>query len=388
MLDYHSEESEDAFASESLKLKPNASLSEIFDLFTHQLYGVPFLQSAPTLPSYTFTSYDAINWISTHLEGPNDPLKILTSMRDARMICHASGDYRKPIIVGFHLYFIVQQDTKAQEFVGPLGNLKLFENEWLEVEIVDSIEKAQSLPVNPENKPLQMHQLYKECYLEVDIGNKSDRAEWGHAKYHKVMTPGVAYEVTVEWIAASGSIMNDLANGWSRKALHCNFQLVPVPFDPVAEQLMEKLNPFRSPIFVPLNFDGISGAPCELGEVEASFLETIATRFGFIPTVAAPQTKLFVHCTGFMCILLPPFNKTYTTVENEKEFHSTKCLGFLWAFNHMIQNKKWKQCLINDSDELFPHRMLKDFKCFCSNQNDRLAKVWRESNTNNRATIP
>lgn len=195
------------------------------------------------------------------------------------------------------------------------------------------------------------------------------------------MTPGVAYEIAVEWIAASGSIMNDLTNGWSRKALHCNFQLIPVPHDPIGEQLMEKLNPFRSPIYIPLNFDGIDNAPKEFNETEISFLELIISKFGFIPIGASPlRNQQFVHCTGLMFIMLPPFRNQYTTVVNGKEFYSRQHMGFLWAFNHLIPVRKWKQTLINESDELFQHRVLKDFKCFCENQNDRLAKLWKERN--------
>lgn len=52
--------------------------------------------------------------------------------------------------------------------------------------------------------------------------------------------------------------------------------------------------------------------------------------------------------------------------------------GYLWQWNHMIQNKKWKSYVINGTDDLFQIRMLKDFREFCSNTDDRLVKFWDE----------
>lgn len=54
-------------------------------------------------------------------------------------------------------------------------------------------------------------------------------------------------------------------------------------------------------------------------------------------------------------------------------------LGFLWQWNHMIANKKWKSLVINGTDEIFQLRMLRDFKDFCSNTDGRLLKFWDEA---------
>lgn len=51
------------------------------------------------------------------------------------MICHASGDWDKPIIPGFYLYYIAQQDKSCKEYTEPLNDLRAFENEWMEIEI-------------------------------------------------------------------------------------------------------------------------------------------------------------------------------------------------------------------------------------------------------------
>lgn len=54
-------------------------------------------------------------------------------------------------------------------------------------------------------------------------------------------------------------------------------------------------------------------------------------------------------------------------------------VGFLWQWNHMIANKKWKSHTIAGSDEIFQLRMLRDFRNFCSNIDGRLLKFWDEA---------
>lgn len=47
----------------------------------------------------------------------------------------------------------------------------------------------------------------------------------------------------------------------------------------------------------------------------------------------------------------------------------------------MIPNKKWKSLTINNSPdgELFQLKMLRDFRDFCSNNDNRLAQFWHHS---------
>ena len=61
-----------------------------------------------------------------------------------------------------------------------------------------------------------------------------------------------------------------------------------------------------------------------------------------------------------------------------KEAEGQKLGSFLWQWNHMIQNKKWKSLVINQSDELFQLRMLRDFTDFCANRDGRLLNFWDE----------
>lgn len=51
---------------------------------------------------------------------------------------------------------------------------------------------------------------YKEAHLEMDVNSKSDRVEWGHARYQPIYRCDQAYEIIAHWVAASGSVVADL----------------------------------------------------------------------------------------------------------------------------------------------------------------------------------
>lgn len=55
----------------------------------------------------------------------------------------------------------------------------------------------------------------------------------------------------------------------------------------------------------------------------------------------------------------------------------------------MIPNKKWKALTINNSadGELFQLKMLRDFREFCSNADQRLANFWSQSQELKRKSL-
>lgn len=401
-----------------------------------------------------------------------NPIELLESMRAKKFICHASGDFTMPITAGFYLFYIVTQDVDAADFRKPLGDLEAFENEWMEVEIpskfvvnntavqtpTETVPSESDVPSflkdDVEKKNLD-GKLYKQSHLEIDLSSKSDRVEWGHARYHRVMTPGSSFEITVQWITASGPIVYDLIYGWSRKAQQCGYQLMPIPADPLAEPFVEKSDPLRGPIFVPLNTDCLMQNRSHLFEDFKKetwadrmllFQDEILRRFGFISCACETKTGSndvcvdwqYVHVTGNMFILVPsschgvratmrrlgmgsgnnvsPLAGSLGTQKRLKNYYHAQQnsapqkenyisrhvqngssgskesndngfsngsndykLGFLWQWNHMIANKKWKSLVISGTDEIFQLRMLRDFKDFCSNNDGRLLKFWDEA---------
>ncbi|XP_035917086.1 GATOR complex protein Iml1 isoform X3 [Anopheles stephensi] len=443
----------DDFGGEGGKLKPTATLQEIFDAMRHPVHGVGFLAPAQSMPSCTFVSYDAINWLQNRIEGPCKPVDILEEMRRNRLICHASGDFNKLVVPGFCLYYIVRQEKESPEYVPPLGDLAAFENEWMEVGIRHP---DLTRPVEPHDRgvPTFLREsldgleeedddgsLYKQTHLEIDVGSKSDRTEWGHARYHQRMIPGQAYEIVVQWITASGPIVYDLIYGWCRKAQPCGFQLVTIPADPLAEPFTEKSDPLRGPIFIPLDIECLKQHrsflfqefPKETWPTRLLlFQEAIVRRFGFMRCTVETKTgsnqvsldHQYVHCSGNMFLLVPNpnmglrsrqrlasggsnFKKPIAFINRYSASYESQMVapsshepsyitrhvtgakgitkddtevirrtGFLWSWNHMIPNKKWKSLVIAQTDDLFQLKMLRDFKEFCANADQRLVTFW------------
>lgn len=431
-----SEDIDDTFVTET-KLKATASLLEIFEAMKHSITGLSFLSPAPSLPSMSFVSIDAVNWLNNRIDGNINAREILDKMRLENMICHASGDSQKPIVIGFNIYFIALQDKESTDYIAPLNDLEAFENEWMEVEIIDP---NQNVDPNEMEVPSFLREsivvksfdapLYKQCHLEIDFSQKSDRTEWGHARYHEVMTTGEAFEIVVQWVTASGPIAYEMVSGWCRKANQCGFQLIPIPADPLAEPFTEKSDPLRGPIFVALDTDCLKqdrGFLFEEFKKETwpdrllLFQEAILARFGFI--LCSVETKTgsnqksfdhqYVHCSGNMFILVPSphqglkfrqrlasgshkkpsfvnrypmesftaheaYITRHVSGKNKEDCDVVRKTGFLWSWNHMIANKKWKSLVIVNSPdgEIFQMRMLRDFKDFCSNQDQRLINFW------------
>lgn len=75
-----SEDADDSIFIET-KLSATASLTEIFEAMRHPTTGITFIVKQQSLPSYTFVSYDAINWLNHHIEGQCNAIEILERMR-------------------------------------------------------------------------------------------------------------------------------------------------------------------------------------------------------------------------------------------------------------------------------------------------------------------
>ncbi|KAI4460798.1 dep domain containing protein 5 [Holotrichia oblita] len=429
-------------------LRPNASSTEILEAMKQPINGLGLLPTHQSLPQYTFISSDAINWLITHMEGvttTEKAIKIFTTMQRDKLICHASGDITKPFVQGFFLYYIVYQNDK--ERIQQSCDLTAFQNDWMEVEVKEplncSTSNSPSLPTNANTDPEDgvphflrdeinpysqvdefSESTFRRMLFDIDSTNKSDRVEWGHVRYQTTFRPDQTYELVVEWLVASGSIVSELLHQWARKVQAYGLQMVPIPNDPLALPYSDKSDPLRGPIFVPLNIDCLDPNNILFKEfrgdtyTERLFLlqEAILYRFGFIPCLteapskeATSQEYQYIHCTGTVFILISsPISKSrnkyfseyhkqpgskyshhadivpspheayitrHVSGKNKNNYDKTRKMGFLWSWNYMI-SKRWRT---NQVDTSFQLKLLKDFREFCSNVDNRLKIFWNES---------
>ncbi|XP_046613786.1 GATOR complex protein Iml1 isoform X1 [Neodiprion virginianus] len=460
----HSECSEDSINAEVSKIKSSASNAEILEAMKQPHTGIGFLTQHPSLPSLTFVSAEAVQWLNNHIEGGvtvEKAIIIMEGMIRERLICHASGSFKKPFILGFYLYHIVQDKDgqKDREYFPPLGDLRSFENEWVEVEMkvpkgwceptaptqISNISSPISIPscdiIDESSVPVFLRDdsdlvfltedrertalvsPYKHTHLDIDINNKSDRIEWGHLRYQSLFKTDYSYELVVQWVASSGSIVADLIFGWQRKAQLCGIQMVPIPSDLLALPFTLKSDPLRGPIFIPLHTECLmTNKPYLFDEFREDtytqrlflFQEAIVQRFGFVPCLVegTENDHQYVHVTGNAFILVPSTScirarpRTDTNIirritgqkrypvhpdqsspheayitrhvsgKNKDDYSMDRRVGFLWSWNHMV-SRKWKSLSTSATgDELFQKKIIQDFRNFCSNADNRLRQYW------------
>ncbi|XP_049824160.1 GATOR complex protein Iml1 isoform X3 [Aethina tumida] len=428
-------------------LKPNSPNSDIIEAMKHPVTGLS-VYSQQNLPPLTFTTADAVNWLISNMEGVtnNDKgMQILHTLHREQLIRHASGDPHRHPVYGFYLFYIVVDDTVAWI------DLSSFENEWMEVEIKPALNWGLTTSPTALNVPSSFPErdhgvphflcdnidaeysdcdldgpMYKRMRLETDVQSKSDRVEWGHARYQTVFRPDKAYELVIEWLTSSGSIVAELLFGWHRKAQGCGLQMIPIPHDPLALPYSNKSDPLRGPIFIPLDIKCLQSRETLFKEfgldssIERLFLfqEAIVQRFGFISCTVEPPNNTatsstehqYIHSTGTVFVLVstvspksrnrinsatksrgsgrysvhadvvPSPHEAYITRhvsgKNKDDYDNSRKMGFLWSWNHMV-SRRWRTN--QGVDNNFQTKLLKDFREFCANSEGRLKAFWEES---------
>ncbi|KAK7069287.1 GATOR complex protein depdc5 [Halocaridina rubra] len=437
-------------SSECAKVNINSPLAEIVEHMRDPVKGVSLLNRQSDLPALTFIAADATVWVCERVDGASCEIiavELLQRMVQQELICHASGERKHPFIHGFFLYFFLtgnkEQDQISIEACA-------YRNEWHEIEVEVLNAKPITVPPTPRSisppvlcptflqPDLPPHipwkgrfGLYKTGQLDMDCNNRSDRSEWGHIKYHSYFNPLQSFEIIVQWLCATGTIVTDLMVTWQRKAQTCGLHLFPVPSDPFALPYSYNSDPLRGPILIPLNIDCL-GAPdgqpfaqfpsSTWGRRMHLFQEAILQKFGFVAYVTethSVEQNQYVHVTGNMFVMIhspssgmhthpfypsemmPRGGRTPTTPVTPSTFTQADYLygaasphveyfhrliadlyshelsdvqpGFLWSFNHML-TKRWKSHI--SGDEALAEKMLHDFRQFCCNAENRLRDFW------------
>nr|XP_022339565.1 GATOR complex protein DEPDC5-like isoform X4 [Crassostrea virginica] len=443
---------------EAVSLSVSMPSVKLIEAMKDQQTGLSMLPMQTGLPESCFIAEEAVDWCIQNIQEVKDVTGGITFMQrlqDEHYICHSSGNPQHKFIHGFYLYNIVSPKDKPKSDLYGLNYNFLFQNEWCEVSILPVARERREVPlITLDESPCEVSDLWvnqstndwrvlsgidtgaqgwvqqsatlihKYVRVDVDGNNKSDRPEWASARYHAYYSPNAAFELQLQWMVATGPILQDLVTTWGRKAQACGFHLLPVPGDPFALPSAPDSDPLRGPIFVPLDIASLSqsGKPVfhDLDQVAKSkkllhFQDEIIKRYGFMPiNVCVSEThrhyvtdeqQQYIHCTGGMFILMesshisssPKVNKTTSSRFNKKsagelrkdyiarqnsntsntEVVTQNKVGFLWSWNFML-SKKWRSP--NTGDEVFQDKMLADFRQFCANENNRLSEFWNDFN--------
>ncbi|XP_056008596.1 GATOR complex protein DEPDC5-like isoform X2 [Ostrea edulis] len=450
---------------EAVVLSTSMPSSKLVEAMRDPQTGLPMIPKQTGLPENCFIAEEAVDWCIQNIQEVKDVgagIHLMQRLQDEHYVCHSSGNAHHKFIHGFYLYNIVSpKDKPKSDMYGPVYNY-LFQNEWCEVSILPvERERSEIALFTTDESPCQVSELWvdqscndwrtlsgidsgaqgwgqlagsrvnlcaikatlthKYVHVEVDVNNRSDRPEWASARYHAYYSPNAAFELQIQWMVATGSILGDLVTTWGRKAQACGFHLLPVPGDPFALPSAPDSDPLRGPIFVPLDIASLSqGGKAIFHELDSDakskklfhFQDEIIKRYGFMPinvcvspTHRHDQTddqQQYIHCTGGMFSLIESshlvspkvvkttpsrfskksageLRKDYIARQNSNTSSSDVVTknktGFLWSWNFM-SSKRWRSP--NTGDESFQDKMLADFRQFCANENNRLTEFWND----------
>ncbi|XP_021373105.1 DEP domain-containing protein 5-like isoform X1 [Mizuhopecten yessoensis] len=421
-------------------------------------FGLPFLSKQPGLPNNCFIAEEAVTWCIQNIQGvvtTSHAINLLQVLVDDKLIVHASWNPNHKFVYGFYFYCIPQVKDKAKDIEQQPVNV-LFQRNFFEVNVLavdeqenqhqtsshltDSTRSRSLSSINPATDDWRMEMsldtdntewgqqlatlLHKYVTIDVDVLDKSDRPEWATVRYHSYYSPTCAFQLQLQWMVATGSILGELVYSWARKMSSCGFHLIPVPVDPFALPSAPDSDSLRGPIFVPLDIDCLTdgraiitkGHGQSWREKLHSFQIAIIKRFGFMPAGvrdisedAYPMGQgedysHYVHCTGGNFVLMEdshvsspvakdsPYSSSFNKKSNaelrkdyikrsqssqfqQQEQEPESKIGYLWSWNFM-SSKRWRSG--NTGDEFFQDKMLADFRNFCSNKENRLQEFWLE----------
>uniref|UniRef100_A0A8B9LPX5 DEP domain containing 5, GATOR1 subcomplex subunit n=1 Tax=Astyanax mexicanus TaxID=7994 RepID=A0A8B9LPX5_ASTMX len=405
--------------------------------------GVQLLPEQKGLPPNCFISAEVVHWLMNTVENvatQGIAVEIMQKMLDDGLVAHASGDAMRTFIYGFYFYKIVdkESDKVPTNQLPPAGvwstaaveDFALFQRKWFEVAFVLEERRPCDLPAfllpwlpSRPASYASRHSSFSRSFggrsqaaallaatvpeqktvtLDVDVNNRSDRAEWCSCYYQGNFSLNSAFEIKLHWMAVTAAVLFEMVQGWHRKAASCGFLLVPVLEVPFALPSYLYGDPLRAQLFIPLNiqsllrdssdslFDGFE--PETYWDRMQLFQEAILYRFGFVqdkfsasafnfPAENKPQ---YIHVTGTVFMQLPYSKRKYSCGQQRRRRNSASSasqslfgceerVGYNWAYNTML-TKAWRTGVLGD--EKLADRLLRDFTDFCSNKDNRLVAFW------------
>ncbi|XP_022536846.2 GATOR complex protein DEPDC5 isoform X1 [Astyanax mexicanus] len=427
----------------SLSLSSSSTLLEILEAIKHPTTGVQLLPEQKGLPPNCFISAEVVHWLMNTVENvatQGIAVEIMQKMLDDGLVAHASGDAMRTFIYGFYFYKIVdkESDKVPTNQLPPAGvwstaaveDFALFQRKWFEVAFVLEERRPCDLPAfllpwlpSRPASYASRHSSFSRSFggrsqaaallaatvpeqktvtLDVDVNNRSDRAEWCSCYYQGNFSLNSAFEIKLHWMAVTAAVLFEMVQGWHRKAASCGFLLVPVLEVPFALPSYLYGDPLRAQLFIPLNiqsllrdssdslFDGFE--PETYWDRMQLFQEAILYRFGFVqdkfsasafnfPAENKPQ---YIHVTGTVFMQLPYSKRKYSCGQQRRRRNSASSasqslfgceerVGYNWAYNTML-TKAWRTGVLGD--EKLADRLLRDFTDFCSNKDNRLVAFW------------
>ncbi len=238
------------------------------------LSGIPMLTSKDDIPPKCFISAEATWWCIQNVDGIEteaQSIRFMQILLDFDIIKHISK-FEKTYIHGFYLYYILTQENCGIKFEYTKDYCEVGLCEFDRGLILDNKSIFNILPKKQELLPVSGTEysfcqyglnstlespILKIVNVDVDSQKKSTRIEWASALYRSCYHPLCAFEIEIYWKMATGQLLAELINNWTKKAFKFNYHLVPGPVDPFATPFETRSDPLRGYIYIPLNIKAL-----------------------------------------------------------------------------------------------------------------------------------
>ena len=218
-----------------------------------------------------------------------------------------------------------------------------------ETENAFSVEASQT---EKEMPPTAMYLLSQGTKVDMDSRRQSDRVEWGDVQYDSHYCPNLVFHLEVRWLVATGCLVQELIDRWTKRAESRGFRMVPIPISDEGGTHVDKSpNPFRGPVHI--RFDSAL-IPAFVKVSPATCQEQILYHFDFVKEVADLSAPRYLHRSGECYIQLVDDNT------------------FAWSRNYMVtatgRGKGALRAAAKMSSDTDDTPLLHKLQQFCANE--------------------
>lgn len=153
--------------------------------------------------------------------------------------------------------------------------------------VVEQVQDEAAMP------PASSYALSQAVKVDIDPRQQSDRDEWGVIHYDSHYCPDLGFQLEVQWLVATGCLVNEMVDKWMKRAEARGFRLVPVPITGVrAGRIARTPSPYRGAVNIKLAVI----FPATTRD-RKHFREEVLRKWDFLREDAAESSR-YVHRTG------------------------------------------------------------------------------------------
>ena len=221
---------------------------------------------------------------------------------------------------------------------------------------------VEQVPDEAAMPPANSYVLSQAVKVDIDPRQQSDRDEWGVIHYDSHYCPDLGFQLEVQWLVATGCLVNEMVNKWMKRAEARGFRLVPVPItDGRAGRIARTPSPYRGAVNIKL---------AEVFPISVRgkhFREEVLRKWDFLRE-DAEDTSRYVHRTGDYIVEL---------LDSD---------SFAWYSNHLADSgtlvrsgsrTAHRTDSNNDDASASATSIFRQFSAFCTSQGD-LATFWHD----------